>query len=172
MKIYLIKHGNTIEDIDKFDENDGTILSKEDHNSLMSYRAPQVNIVYASPSKICVDTAKEMFNNDYTEVVDNLRSKILGNSITRAEEVKEFRKRCIECFDIVMWDAILKNIEGIAFILNEDVIQTILDEYALPHLECYDNNIEYLTGYEGNINSIFWHGNKCICNILKYDGER
>ncbi len=169
MKIYLIKHGKTIENSDV---NDKTILSKKDHNTLISYRVPQIDVIYSGPDKICMDTAREMFNDNYIEVIDNLRSRIQGNSITKSEDEEGFRKRCIECFDIVMWDIILKNIDGIALILSEDVIQIILDEYALPHLECYNDSIENLTGYEGYINSIFWHGNKCICNILKYDGER
>ena len=169
MKIYFIRHGKTIE----YEDNDNISIDKSDYMLLKSYRSPEVDVVYSSPSKICLDTAKEMFTTNYVETIDGLTPiNKEANSVLGIETMKSFKRRCIECFDIIMWDAISKNIDSMALVLHEENIKVILDEYSMPHMEYDFWNLPTLSGYEGDINSIFWHSNKCICNILKYDGER
>ncbi len=196
MNIYFIRHGKTQGNAENryIGTTDESIL-KEEYKNLYSYRKPNVDMVYVSPMKRCMETANVIFPTHAIEVVDNLTECDFGEfeyknfdelqhnrkyqewiksngsmGFPGGESIKAFKKRSVECFDIIIWDAISKGYEGIAFVVHGGTIMSILEEYSMPHRDYYDWQLKNAEAYVGSISNILWRSNKCICNISKYEG--
>lgn len=162
MKVHFIRHAQI-----NTEKSKGYVgittepVDKEEYNRLFAFTAPRVDMVYVSPSEACIETANILFPLNAIEVVDNLTKSIEDTLY------KVTRRRIIECFDIIMWDAIFKSYEEIVFIAHDETFMTILDEHSFPHRDYEEWKLEYGESFSCEVNAIFWQSNKCLCDIYK-----
>ncbi len=172
MRIYLIRHGMTLENIQQRYIGQGDyLLCEEGINSLKKINI-DVNFDYiiSSPLSRCVDTAKIVFNNhkislleeDFAEIdFGNFEGKTyqqLKNdneyiswisdfkniAIPNGESYKEFRCRVLNAFNKLVTDIKLEKC-NIGVVTHGGVIRTIIEEYC--GIEFFSVKTEFGGGY-------------------------
>lgn len=193
IKIALIRHSKTEGNlhgryIGKTDEslcNEGIILAK-------NKKIPDVQQVYSSPLKRCIETSKIIYSNCEPVIFDELREcdfgdfenknykELDGNEnyqkwidsngtmpFPNGENTEAFKKRSIIGFDKVINDIIDKKINNAAMIVHGGTIMSILDKYSYPNKEFYCWQVDNCCGYLIEIDSGLWIKNNKRVNVLE-----
>lgn len=173
IEFYLIRHGKTYGNtlgryIGKTDES----LCPEGIMELEGQTYPQVEAVYVSPMKRCVETAQRIWpglpmqripklrecsfgdfeNKNYLELADNPDYQAWVDSsgslpFPGGESREAFRERCREGFREVLEAARQQGSRHVGLVIHGGTIMSILEAYALPHGEFYHWQAKNGRGY-------------------------
>ena len=164
LKVLFIRHGQTIGNKEKrYVGSTDEGLTIEGRNAIMQYHYPQVEAVFVSPMKRCIETAQLLYHQNQYEVVDDFRECDFGMfeyknyqelsenkdyqrwldsggliGFPNGETREEFQGRCIRAFDYVIEKAMQKEYVSIALIVHGGTIMSILDKYSVPKKDFYD----------------------------------
>ncbi len=166
MKIYLIRHGKTQGNLERryigaTDEplcNEGLLLLKKK-------KYPSAEIVFSSPMKRCLMTAKVIYPAQLPIICNDLREMNFGDFEGRCyEELKdkpeyikwiesqgnapfpngesreEFAARCQSTFEFCLSQ--IKKRQSAAFVVHGGTIMSIMQKYGIPGGEYYKWQIE------------------------------
>lgn len=189
-KVYLIRHGMTaanlegryvgITDNDLCEEGVAEVLLMKEQ-----YEYPNVGIVYSSPLKRALQTARLLYpditpvtvsslhecnfgdfeNKAFAELKDNaefisyLKDGRVG-APPNGESREQVEKRVVEGFDSIVKDMMSKKISEAVLVTHGGVINTLLTLCGLPKKE--DWGINNATGYTAMINTALWANNKAF----------
>lgn len=177
MRIDLIRHGRTSGNLEKryigcTDEP----LCREGIAELRDISYPPCGILFVSPMRRCIQTAKLLYPRVTPVVCIELREcdfgdfegrnyKELSNDIRYqkwidsggndpfpgGESPRKFRRRCVEGF--------LKCVSGVpeesaaTFVVHGGTIMAVMERFALPHMSYFDwqtdNGHGYITEFDG-----------------------
>lgn len=188
MNIFLIRHAKTIGNIEKryigiTDES----LSKEASINLEKYPV-KMNLIYSSPLKRCIETAKIFFPLEEIFVVNDLKECDFGDFENKNyEELKniqayqdwisgkidppngekqvDFKKRCCKAFIDIINNSFAKNYENIAIITHGGTIMAIMEKFALPKKQFYDWQPKNTQGFILNAEKMLWQESKKVSFI-------
>ena len=159
IQLYLIRHSMTAGNLKKryigrTDESlcpEGIVLLE---SYIQKNIYPEVQRVYVSPMKRCMETAKLIFKENFYEVeelrecdfgiFENKNYKELsdcpeyqawidsGGTMTfpGGENPEEFRKRCVRGFEKVIKECRHDQIKSVAIVAHGGTIMSIMDRYA------------------------------------------
>ena len=163
VELYLIRHGKTYGNtlgryIGVTDES----LCEEGIRELKNGRYKEVEAVYASPMKRCVETARAIWPNHSVHLCENFRECDFGafenknyqelaeNQDYQAwvdsggslpfpggESQEAFRRRCREGFLETLGRIKEKGQRRVALVIHGGTIMSILEAYAVPRQEFY-----------------------------------
>ena len=155
IQLYLIRHSMTAGNLKKryigrTDESlcpEGIVLLE---SYIQKNIYPEVQRVYVSPMKRCMETAKLIFKENFYEV-EELRECDFG--IFENKNYKEFRKRCVRGFEKVIKECRHDQIKSVAVVAHGGTIMSIMDRYARdengqPDGSYYDYQVKNGEGYE------------------------
>ena len=182
IQLYLIRHSMTAGNLKKryigrTDESlcpEGIVLLE---SYIQKNIYPEVQRVYVSPMKRCMETAKLIFKENFYEVeelrecdfgiFENKNYKELsdcpeyqawidsGGTMTfpEGEDPEEFRKRCVRGFEKVIKECRHDQIKSVAVVAHGGTIMSIMDRYARdengqPDGSYYDYQVKNGEGYE------------------------
>lgn len=182
IQLYLIRHSMTAGNLKKryigrTDESlcpEGIVLLE---SYIQKNIYPEVQRVYVSPMKRCMETAKLIFKENFYEVeelrecdfgiFENKNYKELsdcpeyqawidsGGTMTfpGGENPEEFRKRCVCGFEKVIKECRHDQIKRVAIVAHGGTIMSIMDRYARdengqPDGSYYDYQVKNGEGYE------------------------
>ena len=182
IQLYLIRHSMTAGNLKKryigrTDESlcpEGIVLLK---SYIQKNIYPEVQRVYVSPMKRCMETAKLIFKENFYEVeelrecdfgiFENKNYKELsdcpeyqawidsGGTMTfpGGENPEEFRKRCVRGFEKVIKECRHDQIKSVAVVAHGGTIMSIMDRYARdengqPDGSYYDYQVKNGEGYD------------------------
>lgn len=201
MKIYLIRHGETMGNrekryIGRTDES----LTKEAEQELEAKKAPMAEVVFASPLLRCRQTAEALFpgqpvmileelaecdfgkfeNKNWQELTDDpdYQAWIDSNGtmpFPGGEYPAEFRERCCRGFEKGLAVCFQEKVESAAFVAHGGTIMSILEQYGIPHQDFYQWHVENGEGYELSVEPPFWNvSRREVHKImpLKWQGEK
>ena len=164
IRMYLIRHGSTPGNrerryIGRTEED----LCEEGILALKGQEAPEVQRIYASPMRRCIQTAKILYPGRAQVKIEEFREcdfgsfegknyqDLSGDPVYQAwidsggtlgfpggEEPGGFRRRCVEGFDKVLEDCRRDGIETAALIVHGGTIMSIMEAYARPKGSYYD----------------------------------
>ncbi|WP_242872708.1 histidine phosphatase family protein [Merdimonas faecis] len=174
IRMYLIRHGSTPGNrehqyIGRTEED----LCEEGILALKGQEAPEVQRIYASPMRRCIQTAKILYPGRAPVKIEEFREcdfgsfegknyqDLSGDPVYQAwidsggtlgfpggEEPGGFRRRCVEGFDKVLEDCRRDGIETAALIVHGGTIMSIMEAYARPKGSYYDFQVGNGEGYE------------------------
>lgn len=175
IKVVLIRHGKTQgnlnhEYIGKTDESLCDIGIKELNESVLKNPYPQVDFIYTSPLKRCIETANIIYNNEPVIIEEGLRECDFGDfekmnyeqlkdkpeyqhfidsngeaSFPNGESRSEFSKRCVDAFDKIIKNHNDKH--SIAIVCHGGTIMAVMDMYSYPHEDFYNWQAKNTQGY-------------------------
>lgn len=192
MKIYLIRHGQTQGNLEKrYVGRTDESLCRKAAEELKKYIMPNVNKIYASPMKRCIETAQILYPNQTIEIVEDFRECDFGefeyknyedlkenavyqtfidtmgeSGFPQGEDIRDFKERCQVAFYNVINQC--QPEENIAFVVHGGTIMSIMERFAIPHKDYYSWQIGNGQGYEAEV---VWEGNEKIAlkNVNKKD---
>lgn len=192
MKIYLIRHGQTKGNLEKrYVGRTDESLCRKAAEELKKYIMPNVNKIYASPMKRCIETAQILYPNQTIEIVEDFRECDFGefeyknyedlkenaayqtfidtmgeSGFPQGENIRNFKERCQVAFYNVINQCQLE--EKVAFVVHGGTIMSIMEKFAIPHKDYYSWQIGNGQGYEVEVE---WEGNEKIAlkNVNKKD---
>lgn len=174
VKIILIRHGQTVGNLNKryigsTDEplcSDGIKMLKD---SVKDNKYPNIEKIYVSPMKRCIETAEiiypgnkyikcenlrecdfgEFENKNYIELSSNENYKkwLYSNGtmpFPSGEKNEDFKMRCIKGYENIIDNC---ESDAIAFIVHGGTIMSILDHYSRPNKSFYYWQIKNGEGY-------------------------
>lgn len=194
-RLYLIRHGLTqanfdgryigTTDLDLCEEGVAELLSLQEE-----YEYPGAGLVYTSPLKRCVETARLLYPQMTPVVVNELREYSFGAFEGKtAEELKEdplfekwlrsseaaaeagaepvaaFEKRVVSGLDRIIRDMMKRQCSDAVVIAHAGVIATLLAKCGLPQRPVSDWQVESGKGYTLLVNASLW-GNANLAEIF------
>lgn len=173
IELYFIRHGKTFGNtLGRYIGTTDESLCPEGREALGKLSCPQVEIVYASPMKRCLETAEllwpelpvrrfeklrecdfgEFENKNYQELTDNPRYQAWVDSGGRlpfpgGEGREDFQKRCCEGFLEVLKEIRQNGCKKAALVVHGGTIMSILEAYAEPKKAFYDWQVKNAMGY-------------------------
>ncbi|MBO5144646.1 MAG: histidine phosphatase family protein [Lachnospiraceae bacterium] len=163
MKIYLIRHGMTQGNaqkryIGKTDEP----LCEEGIRQLAERTYPEAEVIYVSPLKRCIQTAKQIYGRQKMILCDGLREMDFGlfenknyeelkdnpdyirwlesggeSAFPEGEGKSAFTIRCQNAFEECLKQLQTLNAETAAFVVHGGTIMAIMEKYGTPKGEYY-----------------------------------
>ena len=182
IKIVLIRHSKTEGNlhgryIGKTDEH----LCYEGVSLAYSKKFPDVEKVYSSPLKRCIETSKIIYKELEPLIFQNLREcdfgdfenknykELTGNEdyqnwidsngtlpFPNGESTEEFKERSINGFNDVIHDMINMKISDAALVVHGGTIMSILDKYSYPNKDFYCWQVDNCCGYLIEIDDKLW----------------
>lgn len=189
-KIYFIRHGLTEGNSEgKYIGSTDIALSPDGERELKEFKEnfeyPEVQKVYSSPMKRCLDTAQILYPDKMLSVVNNLREydfgSFEGKTISElkdapdfkrwiesgmklvpkgAEDMAEFQKRCEEGFNEIVEDMMKNKITKVAVIVHGGVIMNLLASHGYPKREPFYWMTQNGHGYTALLNTQLWQRDK------------
>ncbi len=185
-KIFLIRHGITqgnldgkyigLTDMPLCDEGYAAI-SRMAHEEIY----PDVQKVYSSPLKRCLETAEIIYPNRYIKQIDKISECDFGDfegktqrelesnpdylewikggmsaAAPRGESYEEFTLRCIDGLEEIFKDMMHDKISTAAVITHAGVIMTLLSGLGLPKGKPADFALNQGEGYMINMTPFLW----------------
>ena len=157
---------------------------------------PEVQRVYVSPMKRCMETAKLIFKENFYEVeelrecdfgiFENKNYKELSDcpeyqawidsngimAFPGGESKEECAARNLEGFQRAVTTCIRENISEAALVVHGGTIINIMEAYALPKKEFYEWHVGNGCGYLVELDSFLWGKDRRILQVIeKRDGE-
>ena len=174
IELYFIRHGKTYGNtLGRYIGTTDESLCSEGRQALKRFFYPQVEAVYASPMKRCLETADllwpelpiqcfeklrecdfgEFENKNYQELKDNPRYQAWVDSEGRmpfpgGERREDFQNRCCEGFIEVLEEIRKKGCKKAALVVHGGTIMSILEAYAVPRKGFYDWQVKNGMGYQ------------------------
>lgn len=175
IKLALIRHFATGGNLEKrYIGRTDEALCEEGKRKLKEITYEEVDCVFASPLKRCLETANLIYPNVQPVIYEDLREcdfgdlenknymELTGNKdyslwiesggtlpFPNGEKVEEFKRRTVKAFDKVMNKSIEKQYEKIAIIAHGGTIMSVLDEYSYPHKDYYSWQVKNGEGFLG-----------------------
>ncbi|MDO4491220.1 MAG: histidine phosphatase family protein [Lachnospiraceae bacterium] len=173
LKLTMIRHGRTLGNtkgryIGITDEP----LLEQEREVLKQYAFEDMDAVYTSPLKRCVETASILFpehelvtipefrecdfgefeNKNYQELSDNPNYQAWVDSggqlaFPGGEDRGLFQMRCLEGLEKVIRQAVENQWENIAMVVHGGTIMAILDRYGIPRADYFDWHVNNAEGY-------------------------
>ncbi|MEG0899775.1 MAG: histidine phosphatase family protein [Oscillospiraceae bacterium] len=190
MKIVLIRHGETkgnelkvyLGQTDELLSENGIRMIKSNFSEKIY---PNVEHIYVSPMKRCLETMKIIYQNlDYT-IVDDLKECNFGNfeymsyeqlkdnydyqkwiesggniAFPKGESKLEFSQRSIAAFENIIDTAIISGQENIAVICHGGTIMAIMERFEKSHKSFYEWQIKNGDGFVNEIDEKVWDTDK------------
>ena len=173
VELYLIRHGKTFGNtLGRYIGTTDEGLCPEGMLELEAVHYPEVEAVFASPMRRCVETAGILWpgmpikcfrklrecdfgdfeNRNYLELKDNPAYQAWVDSggvleFPGGESRKAFRSRCREGFREVLAVIRQKQYQRVALVVHGGTIMSILEAYAVPGKGFYDWQAKNGTGY-------------------------
>lgn len=177
MKIIFIRHGKTAGNCEKrYIGRTDEPLCGDGIAEISPEKFPDADIVFSSPMKRCLETAKLIYSGKEITVVGDFRECDFGDfegknyaelngdpvyqswidsggklTFPNGEEPEAFKRRCVLAFENIVKD--LKPDSTAAFVVHGGTVMAVLEKYALPKKEFYEYNLPniggYITEYDG-----------------------
>ena len=173
IELYFIRHGKTYGNtLGRYIGTTDESLCSEGRQALKRFFYPQVEAVYASPMKRCLETADllwpelpiqcfeklrecdfgEFENKNYQELKDNPRYQAWVDSEGRmpfpgGERREDFQNRCCEGFIEVLEEIRKKGCKKAALVVHGGTIMSILAAYGEPKKAFYDWQVKNGMGW-------------------------
>ncbi|NLX64211.1 MAG: histidine phosphatase family protein [Clostridiaceae bacterium] len=137
--------------------------------------------VYVSPMKRAIQTARICFPNAQMHIIEDLREMDFGDFEGRTvdelacdaaylewvkgncegecpngESIASFQKRVLAAFDIVIRDAIERQLKELAIVAHGGSIMAIMSKFAEPASNYYDWYVPNCCGYEIIVDQKTW----------------
>lgn len=178
VEILLIRHGATKGNLEKryigiTDEE----LSDTGIESLSKKNFEDVERIFSSPLKRCLETSNIIFKNKYIEVIKDLREcdfgefenknyiELSGNkkyeewiksngtiNFPKGENILDFKTRCINAFNYILDIINRDNNKKVAIICHGGTIMSILEKYAVQKGDYYSYQVKNASGYKIKLN--------------------
>lgn len=175
LKVVLIRHFATKGNLERryIGITDESIEIVSDRKGMNRRAYPEVEKVFSSPLKRCLETAALIYPDDAPEIVSDLREcnfgifenknyKELRNhpdyqafidsggtlDFPGGEGIEEFKKRTQEAFLEVIEQSIHAGLRSVALVVHGGTIMSILDRYSSPHQDYYSWQVKNGEGYE------------------------
>lgn len=177
MQIYLIRHGSTAGNLEqRYVGSTDEALTEEAVQELRALRAqyPAPDLVFASPMKRCVQTARILFPELEPQEEEDLRECAFGDfeykncqelcgdkryqawidsggalAFPGGESREAFAERSCAAFVSCCRLAQERHCGSAAFVVHGGTIMAILDRYSRPHRDYYDWQIGNARGFAG-----------------------
>lgn len=152
---------------------------------------PEVQGVYVSPLKRCIQTANLIYETEKQQIIEELAECDFGDFENKnykelagdpnyqkwvdsectlpfpgGESQEEFRKRCLKGFQKVVHDCIKKGRESAAIVAHGGTIMSILDAYADVEQDFYSWYVDNGSGYEVELDEKRWQENRRELKVL------
>ncbi|MBE6050700.1 MAG: histidine phosphatase family protein [Clostridium sp.] len=186
MKVLLIRHSKTKGNLEKrYIGTTDESLIEEGINLAKSKSFPKVQVVYASPLKRCIETAKIVYKDLEPVIYDGLREcdfgefenknykELSGNAnyqkwidsngklpFPGGEDVESFKERCVNSFMEVIDNMIERKIDTGALVVHGGTIMAILDKFSKDERTYYDFQVKNCEGYVIEIDNSLWTSGK------------
>jgi alpha-ribazole phosphatase len=133
---------------------------------------PDVDVVYISPLKRCIETAEIIYKNKEKIIVDGLKECNFGefenknyeelkdnknyqewidsggkNSFPGGEDVQSFKDRCIDTYKEIIRQSKAENYKTIGIIAHGGTIMSVMEKFAFPSKDYYSWHVENGNGY-------------------------
>lgn len=200
-KIDFIKHGFCEENLKGIyiGANSDPSLSLQSKNELTNLKKEflyeDVQKVYTSPLKRCIETSEILYYNKYNEVLNNLIDYNIGdfdgktieqldndvNYLNWVRNTKEntppngenflcFENRVEKALNYIIMDMMSKKITKASVITHSMVLMNLLTRYGLPQLEPFKWIIGNGKGVTVYVNAMLWGRDKKveIAGIVPY----
>ncbi len=190
MKLYFIRHGQTKGNLEhRYVGTTDEPLTREGARALEEERSrfPLADLVFASPRKRCLETAKILFPEtpckteedlaecdfgafeykNYQSLKEDPRYQAWVDSqgflpFPDGESREEFQERCCRAFLACCQQAERAGCESAAFVVHGGTIMAVLDRFSFPHRDYYDWQLKNGEGLEadwdGTCLRVFPHG--------------
>ena len=173
IELYLVRHGHTPgNELGRYVGTTDESLSPAGRAALRRYRCPEVEAVYASPMRRCVQTAGILWPGVPVYFIEKLRECDFGefenkNYLERAENPAyqagvdsggslpfpggesgaDFRTRCREGFVEALKEIQRTKKRRAAFVVHGGTIMSILEAYAVPRHDFYHWQVKNGKGF-------------------------
>lgn len=187
-EILLIRHGKTRGNEEgRYIGITDELLSEEGIRTLEKRETGEVEQVYVSPMKRCIQTAALLFpgvprkvvpafrecdfgefeNKNYRELKGNPRYQEWVDSagmlpFPGGEEPKEFRRRCCEGFEEAAEDLLARGFLRCAMVVHGGTIMSILEAFGDPKKGFYDWQVSNGEGFLLELNEELWKKEKRV----------
>lgn len=182
MKIYLIRHGETMGNTQGryIGTTDEPLLDTE-KEKLEKKSYPQPQTVFVSPLLRCRQTAAAIFPKKAVRILEDLRECDFGTfenknwqeltndpdyqawidsngtlPFPEGEDSQSFRARCCRGFERAVAECFRENIESAAFVVHGGTIMSIMERYAVPQRDFYDWHVKNAEGYLLEVEPSLW----------------
>ena len=196
-ELILIRHGKTAGNLlgryigSRTDE----LLCDEGREGLAGKQLPEVERLYVSPMKRCVETAEILwpgFDRKKMQKVTDLREcdfgdfenknykELSGNGDYQAwidsngimafpggESKEECAVRNLEGFQRAVTTCIRENISEAALVVHGGTIMNIMEAYALPKKEFYEWHVGNGCGYLVELEPALWKKDRRVLQVLE-----
>lgn len=194
MKIYLIRHGKTKGNLEeRYIGRTDEPLCEAGKENLKKYQYPQVEMVFTSPMKRCMQTAETIYPGQQYQCIEELRESDFGAfeghtykelsgdvryqawidsggtlPFPGGESRKEVRDRCIRGIETALEIAEKEHASQIAFVVHGGTIMNVMEKYARPQGQYYDFQVKNGEGYVLNLKSKT-ENNQCNYRKCSFD---
>ena len=197
MRLYMIRHGETKGNreqryVGTTDEG----LLPESFTRLKNRKMPEVDKLYISPMKRCVETAGLLYPYCEPVVVEEFRecdfgefeyrnyAELNGNPAYQhfidtmgaegfpgGESLQEFQERCLRGMERILGEITdgesLREEQNIGLVIHGGTIMSLLDKYSYPHRDYYEWQTGNGSGYAAELIKDSDTGEIHFSNIVK-----
>ena len=203
-KLHLIRHGITQGNLEgKYIGRTDLDLCEEGKNELFELlktkEYPQVQKVYSSPMKRCVQTSQILFEDKYIQTVDGLKEYDFGDfegktllelkdnpyflkwmesgtqeAPPNGEEKANFDLRLVEAVDFIIKDMMANSITSAAVVAHGGVFMNILASLCMPKRKPLQWTVGNGRGYTIATSAQMWSRDKIleVYDSLPYNDEQ
>ena len=179
-KLILIRHGRTKGNLEKryVGVTEESILPEEYSRIEQKNHGGHLHIekLFVSPKIRCIETAERIYPQMEYEMISEFREcdfgdfeygnyqELSGDSRYQAwidsngtlpfpngEDMDDFKKRCQRAFQSCVDQALKEGKSNVGLVVHGGTIMAILDEYAVPHKDYFQWQVDNLEGYTGDI---------------------
>ncbi|MCQ2510025.1 MAG: histidine phosphatase family protein [Lachnospiraceae bacterium] len=179
LKLTMIRHGKTYGNtLGRYIGITDEPLLDEEKEDLKQYAFEEMDAVFTSPLKRCVETAQILFpemelnlvpdlrecdfgefeNKNYQELSDNPNYQAWVDSggllaFPGGEDRGKFQERCIAGIEKIIRQAVENEWENVALVVHGGTIMAILDRYGIPKADYFDWHVKNGEGYLLRLNA-------------------
>lgn len=179
LKLTMIRHGKTYGNtLGRYIGITDEPLLDEEKDDLKQYAFEEMDAVFTSPLKRCVETAQILFpemelnlvpdlrecdfgefeNKNYQELSDNPNYQAWVDSggllaFPGGEDRGKFQERCIAGIEKIIRQAVENEWENVALVVHGGTIMAILDRYGIPKADYFDWHVKNGEGYLLRLNA-------------------
>lgn len=197
MTIYFIRHGRTTGNEEgRYAGSTEYLLTPAGEEACRAAHSPQVQRVYSSPMRRCLQTAELLFPEHQPIVVEQLQECDFGEFEDKThEELKdlptyqaflaapetatppggeswqEFADRCCAAFIVVADEAMSQGLSEVAIVAHGGVIMSVLERFGVPKRGIYDWIVENIGGWEITLDVPRWTQTRTVESVVRIETE-